>query len=244
MIEEVKAWHSSIPGHWKRQYHPEHSADSDLIPPGPWTTILLDGTHSTQAIFYQQVLACIDTIEQLELWAQRWPLEALPLEYRQMIESRIRYLVKIICFIVRSNVGGMDSHGELKSRSNAQPSAKFANNTLYWPMQVVVDCPVATAEERTLCQLALHYIRPPTENTRAHRIARKNALQRMLSPDDTVSLEMRDCVYMRGIDVLLRSLTINEYILLALIILLLQIDKKSTVDQELRSSLHPRPALV
>lgn len=168
LIEDIEAWHSCIPGHWKRQYHPEHREDPEKVSPDPWTTIFLAVTHSTQIIFYQQVLTCLGTIEDLDPGLHGWPLEAQPLEYRLRIESRIRYLINIICFTVKFNFRDIDSE--------VQSSIKFANNTLYWPMQVVMDCPLSTTAERRLCQNALQYIRPPTHNKMAHPIGRENAL--------------------------------------------------------------------
>jgi hypothetical protein len=175
-MEDIEAWHSSIPGHWKRQYHPEHRADPDVSPPDPWTTIFLAVSHATQVIFYLQVLKCLDTIEHLDSGSKCWPLEARPLEYRPMIASRIRYLINIICFTVKSNVGEIDAHGQFSPGSNAKSSAKFANNTLYWPMQVVVDCPLSTTAEKTLCRNAIHYIRTATGKKMVHLVGSENAL--------------------------------------------------------------------
>jgi hypothetical protein len=49
----------------------------------------------------------------------------------------------------------MDARGQFNPGSKAKSSAKFANNTLYWPMKVVVDCPLSTSPEKTLCRNAL-----------------------------------------------------------------------------------------
>lgn len=176
LMYDIEAWHSSIPGHWKQQYHPEHRADSNIPPPDPWTTIFLAVNHATQVIFYLQVLKCLHTVEHLDPEPKRWPLEARPSEYRQMIECRIRYLINIICFTVRSNVGEMDANEQFNPGSNAMSGFKFANNTLYWPMQVVVDCPLSTTAQKMLCRNALHYIRPATGNRMVHPIGGENVL--------------------------------------------------------------------
>lgn len=121
------------------------------------------------------MLKCIDTIELLDPAFKRWSLEVRHSEYRQLIEGRIRYLVNIICFTVRCNLGEMDSRGQFTPLSDDTLSAKFANNTLYWPMQVVLDCLLSTAAERILCHHALRYIRPTTENLSTYSMSRNGA---------------------------------------------------------------------
>lgn len=50
-------------------------------------------------------------------------------------------------------MGEMDAHGRFNPGSNANSSGKFANNTHYWPMKVIVDCPLSTTAERTLVEM-------------------------------------------------------------------------------------------
>jgi hypothetical protein len=70
----------------------------------------------------------------------------------------------------------MDARGQFNPGSNAKSSAKFANDTLYWSMQVVMDCPLSTSPEKTLCRNALLISAPATGNNMVHSVGKENAL--------------------------------------------------------------------
>lgn len=75
-------------------------------------------------------------------------------------------------------MGEMDAHGRFNPGSNANSSGRFANNTLYWPMHVVVDCPLSTTAEITLIRNALHCLRPATGNEMmVHPVGRRMHLK-------------------------------------------------------------------
>ncbi|PYI07727.1 hypothetical protein BO78DRAFT_365988 [Aspergillus sclerotiicarbonarius CBS 121057] len=159
IMEQINIWDEAVPQHWKRQFsvptmdrgnQAEQAASRD-----PWTPCFLAVVQAAQVFFLLHVLECSDEFLSVELAIDDDHIESLPAETLTGLDNRIRGLVEAICNTVTYTLGHIMPNGEFQ----LHPSSKLANGyTLLWPMWVVVNCRLATAEQLTLCRRALECV--------------------------------------------------------------------------------------
>ncbi|RAK95286.1 Zn(II)2Cys6 transcription factor [Aspergillus ibericus CBS 121593] len=156
ILEQINIWDEAVPQHWKRQFsvpttdranQAEQAASRD-----PWTPCFLAVVQAAQIFFFLHVLECSEEFLCVDFALDDEHIENLPAETLNGLDDRIKGLIEVICNTVTYTLGHVTPDGEFQ----LHPSSKLANGyTLLWPMWVVVNCRLATAEQLTLCRRAL-----------------------------------------------------------------------------------------
>ncbi|OOF96817.1 hypothetical protein ASPCADRAFT_515024 [Aspergillus carbonarius ITEM 5010] len=159
IMEQIGIWDEAVPKHWKHQCsvptvdgvnQAEQAASRD-----PWTPCFLAVVQAAQIFFFLHVLECSDKFASVAYAIDDDHLENLPAETFSGLGNRIRSLIDVICSTVSYTLGHVTPTNEFK----LHPNSKLANGyTLLWPMGVVINCRLATAEQLTLCRRALECV--------------------------------------------------------------------------------------
>ncbi|RAH85439.1 hypothetical protein BO86DRAFT_445888 [Aspergillus japonicus CBS 114.51] len=180
ILDEIDTWNERIPGHWKRQCLASNPDDGPpeepQTPRNPWTTCFLAVVQATQIVFYLQVIACCDALDDLEDTSTPEASPHSPRHdpygsdddssdegphsptslYEIDLEGRIEDLTDSICFTVTTALGRIN---EATGAFQLHPHSKLGNSsTLLWPMWLVVNSSFSTAEQVSLCRKGLECI--------------------------------------------------------------------------------------
>ncbi|PYH48533.1 Zn(II)2Cys6 transcription factor [Aspergillus saccharolyticus JOP 1030-1] len=178
ILDEIDTWNERIPSHWRRQYLDSSPQDSPFRaqqnPCDRWSTCFLAVVQATQIVFYVQVIACCDKLDDLK----EMLIDVPPCRFKRDpdsedessdegphghapfydidFEGRIEDLTDLICSTINSNLGQINPvTGAFQLHSHS----KLANSsTLLWPMWLVSTSPYSTDEQVSLCQKGLQCI--------------------------------------------------------------------------------------
>lgn len=159
IMEQISIWDEAVPQHWKRQFavpgmgqvnHAEQAASRD-----PWTPCFLAVVQAAQILYLVHVFECWEKYVPFASAINDEHIEYFPVETFSGIDDRIRSLIEVICDTVTYTLGHVTPNHEFQ----LHPNSKLANGyTLLWPMWVVVNSGLATADQLTLCRLALECV--------------------------------------------------------------------------------------
>ncbi|BCS03205.1 Zn(II)2Cys6 transcription factor [Aspergillus luchuensis] len=159
IMEQINIWDEAVPQHWKRQFavpgmgqvnHAEQAASRD-----PWTPCFLAVVQAAQILYLVHVFECWEKFVPFASAINDEHIEDFPVETFSGIDDRIRSLIEVICDTVTYTLGHVTPNHEFQ----LHPNSKLANGyTLLWPMWVVVNSGLATADQLTLCRLALECV--------------------------------------------------------------------------------------
>ncbi|GKZ22829.1 hypothetical protein AbraIFM66951_004953 [Aspergillus brasiliensis] len=159
VLEQINIWDEAVPHHWKRQFdvpamghvnQAEQAASRD-----PWTPCFLAVVQAAQIFFYIHLFECWEKFVPVASEIDDEHLEDFSIESFNGVDDRIRSLIDVICDTVTGTLGRVTSNHEFQ----LHPNSKLANGyTLLWPMWVVVNSGLATADQMDLCRRALECV--------------------------------------------------------------------------------------